>query len=105
MPILMFTANSLCHATSSEKRGRPRSQSAPAVLRSQKKQKQKKRKQLSEESMVAAIDAIKGGENVLRAAKQFGVPRQTVGDRVAKWQSCSWHETRTKVVSNVGRRE
>ena len=28
--------------------------------------------------MVAAIDAIKGGENVLRAAKQFGVPRQTL---------------------------
>ena len=33
--------------------------------------------------MVAAIDAVKGGENVLRAAKQFGVPRQTLGDRVS----------------------
>ena len=42
--------------------------------------------------MVAAIDAVKGGESVLRAAKQFGVPRQTL-------------EPRTKAVSNVCRRE
>ena len=33
--------------------------------------------------MAAAIDAVKGGESVLRAAKQFGVPRQTLGDRVS----------------------
>ena len=33
--------------------------------------------------MVAAIDAIKGGESVLCPAKQFGVPRQTLGDRVS----------------------
>ena len=66
-----------------KKRGRPQSRSAPAVLRSQKKQKQNKRKQWSEESMVAAIDAVKGGKSVLRAAKQFGVPRQTLGDRVS----------------------
>ena len=33
--------------------------------------------------MTAAIDAVKGGESVLRAAKQFGVPRQTLGDRVS----------------------
>ena len=52
--------------------------------------------------MVAAIDAVKGGDNVLRAAKQFGVPQQT---RSSKWQSCSWHELRTKAVSNVSRRE
>ena len=28
--------------------------------------------------MVVAIDAVKGSESVLRAAKQFGVPRQTL---------------------------
>ena len=33
--------------------------------------------------MAVAIDAVKGGESVLCAAKQFGVPRQTLGDRVA----------------------
>jgi len=33
--------------------------------------------------IVAAIDAVKGGENILRAAKQFGEPRQTLGDRVS----------------------
>ena len=37
--------------------------------------------------MAAAIDAVKGGESVLRVAKQFSVPRQTLGDRVLKWQS------------------
>ena len=33
--------------------------------------------------MEVAIDAVKGGESVLRAAKQFGVPRQTLGDRIS----------------------
>ena len=64
-----------------KKRGRPRSRSAPALLRSPKKAK--KRKQWSDESMAAAIEAVKGGESVLRAAKQYGVPRQTLGDRVS----------------------
>ena len=61
-----------------KKRGRPRSKSAPAVPK-----KVKKRKQWSEESMAAAVEAVKGGESVLRAAKQFGVPRQTLGNRVS----------------------
>ena len=62
--------------------GRPRSRSAPALLTSSKKVK--KRKQWSEESMVAATDAVKDGTmGVLRAAKQYGVPRQTLGDRVS----------------------
>ena len=74
------------------------SQSAPAV-----KKKQKKRKQWSEELMVVAIDAVKGSESVLHAAKQFGVPRQTWW--LSKWQSCSWHETWTKAISNICRRE
>ena len=33
--------------------------------------------------MATAIDAVKGGESVLRAAKQFSVPQQTLGDRVS----------------------
>ena len=34
--------------------------------------------------MVAAIDTVKDGTmGVLRAAKQYGVPRQTLGDRVS----------------------
>ena len=33
--------------------------------------------------MATAIDAVKGGESVLRAAKQFSVPRQALGDRVS----------------------
>ena len=42
-----------------------------------------KRKQWSEES-IAAIDAVKDVTiGVLRAAKQYGVPRQTLGDRVS----------------------
>ena len=45
--------------------------------------KAKIRKQWSIESMKAAVDAVKGGESVLRAAKQFGVPWQTLGDRVS----------------------
>ena len=34
--------------------------------------------------MVAAIDAIKTSESVLRATEQSSVPRQTLGD--CKWQ-------------------
>ena len=45
--------------------GKPRSKSAPAVLRTPTKPK--KRKQWSEEAMVAALDAVKEGESVLRA--------------------------------------
>ena len=83
LPILMFTANDSSHATSSEKERKATiSISTSKCLEVQKKTK-KKRKQWSEESMVAATDAVKGGESVLRAAKQFGVPRQILGDRVS----------------------
>ena len=60
--------------------GRPRSVSAPAVLRSPKKVK--KRKQWSNEAMETALDAVKNGESILRAAREHGVPRQTLRDRV-----------------------
>ena len=32
--------------------------------------------------MEAALDAVKNGESVLRAAREHGVPRQTLRDRV-----------------------
>ena len=62
------------------RRGRPRSKSAPAVLRTPTKCK--KRKQWSEEAMVAALDAVKEGESVLRASREHGVPRQTLRDQI-----------------------
>ena len=61
-------------------RGRPRSRSAPAVLLSSNTPK--KRKQWTDESMRSAIDAVKGGQKIWRAAKQHNVPRQTLQDRI-----------------------
>ena len=75
--------------------GRPRSVSAPAVLRSPKKVK--KRKQWSEEAMQAALDAVKNGESVLRAARENGVPRQTLSDRVSG-KVCSWYQAWAKAI-------
>ena len=57
------------------KRGRPTSNSCPPVLSTT-------RKQWSDESMLAAIEAVKNGEPLLRAAVTFGVPRTTLGDRI-----------------------
>jgi len=62
-------------------RGRPRSKSAPAVLVPAKSQK--KRKQWSDESMRLAIEAVKSGSTILRAATLHGVPRQTLQDRIS----------------------
>ena len=58
---------------------RPCSNSAPAVLKSPTK---KKRKQWSNDSMLAAFEAVKKGLPVRKAATQFGVPRTTLQDRV-----------------------
>ena len=60
--------------------GRPRSKSAPAVLRSPRRPA--KRKQWTNEAMVAALEAVKQGETILRAARTHGVPRTTLQDRV-----------------------
>ena len=61
-------------------RGRPRSrsQSAPPVLSSPKK-----RKRWTEASMQAALESVQSGVNVYRAAKEHGVPTQTLRDRVS----------------------
>jgi len=42
----------------------------------------KKKKQWSEASMAAAIEAVKNGTAVLRAAREHGVPRTTLHDRI-----------------------
>ena len=62
------------------RRGRPRSKSAPAVLSSPHK---KKRKQWSDESMLLAMEAVKNGTPIQRAAKLHGVPRTTLHDRTS----------------------
>ena len=59
---------------------RLRSRSAPAVLKTPTKPA--KRKQWSNESMEAALEAVKKGLPVRKAATQFGVPRTTLQDRV-----------------------
>ena len=69
-------------ATKKRKVGRPRSKSAPAILRSPGRPTKRKRKLWDSESMVAAMEAVKGGESILRAAKTHGVPRSTLQDRV-----------------------
>ena len=66
-------------AVKKQRIGRPRSKSAPAVLRSPKSPI--KRKQWSYETMVAALEAVKGGETILGAARTYGVPRSTLQDR------------------------
>ena len=75
----MFTATSHVMPPRAKKRGRPRSRSSPARLKSPRK----KRKQWSDESMTGAIDAVKGGQSISRAAKEFGISRQTLGDRIS----------------------
>ena len=62
--------------------GKPRSKSAPALLRTPTKRK--KRKQWSEEAMVAALDAVKEDESVFRASREqgIGIPRQTFHDQI-----------------------
>ena len=42
-----------------------------------------KEKQWSNESMLAALEVVKSGTPVLQAARENGVPRQTLDDRVS----------------------
>ena len=60
------------------KRGRPRSKSAPAVLRTPTKCKQ-----WSNDAMVSAMEEAERGMPVKHAARLFGVPKSTLRDRVA----------------------
>ena len=60
-------------------RRRPRSKSAPALVRSPLKRG--KRKQWSNEAMLAALEAVKHGTSIKRAALEHGIPRTTLSDR------------------------
>ena len=60
-------------------RKRLRSKSAPAVLQSSIKRG--KQKQWSDEAMLAALEAVKNGSSIKRAALEHGVPRTTLSDR------------------------
>ena len=62
-------------------RGSPRPLSAPPVMVTNVT-KAKKRKLWSNESMCAAMKAVKNGMNVRRAAVEHGVPRMTLRDRI-----------------------
>ena len=62
------------------KRGRPRSRSAPALLRGDLTVK--KRKQYSDELMKAVLESVKSGNSISRAACEHDVPRQTLQDCV-----------------------
>ena len=57
---------------------RIRSNSAPPVLQSPKK-----RLKWTNNSMIRAMDAVKQGSSVKRAAKQHGVSRTTLLDRIS----------------------
>ena len=57
---------------------RIRSKSAPAVLRSPRRGK---RKQWDEDAMLAALEAVRSGCSIKRAALEHGVPRTTLYDR------------------------
>jgi len=42
-----------------------------------------KQKQRSDDDMRSTINAVKGGENILRAAKLYNIPQQTLQDRIS----------------------
>ena len=64
------------------KQGRPRCKSAPASINVSLVQKSR-RKRWSNENMIAALEAVKNGTPVLRAALMYKIPRQTLYDRVS----------------------
>ena len=63
-------------------RPRKRSYSAPATLDCGSSNKTK-RKKWTNESMDKAIEAVKEGSSVQRAAIAHGIPRQTLHDRIS----------------------
>ena len=62
---------------------RKRSRSAPASLFRKSPNRPKRRKCWHEESMVAAIKAVEGGDPVSQAARDHGVPKTTFFDRIS----------------------
>ena len=63
---------------------RKRSRSAPVDLRrSTNRNRQKRCKNWLEESMKAALEAVKEGQSISQAARDHGVPKTTLYDRVS----------------------
>ena len=63
---------------------RKRSRSASASLRRVTNQTRRAmRKNWSDESMTAALEAVKKGESISQAAREHGVPKTTLYDRVS----------------------
>ena len=61
-------------------RGKPHAHSASAVLAINLI---KKHKLWTDESMCAAMEAVKGGTSIYRAAIEHGVPRMTYQNRIS----------------------
>ena len=61
---------------------RKRSTSVPATL-SVSPRVAKKRKEWNNENMTAALKAVEDGENLSRAARDHGIPKTTLYDRVS----------------------
>ena len=66
---------------------RIRSKSAPAVLRSPRREK---RKQWDEDAMLAALEAVRSGCSIKQAALEHGVPRTTLYDRHIREDHCEF---------------
>ena len=63
---------------------RKRSRSAPVDRRrSTNRNRQKRRNNWLEESMKAALEAVKEGQSISQAARDHGVPKTTLYDRVS----------------------
>ena len=61
--------------------GHPRSKSAPPTIRSTLTKL--KRMQWSNEAVSSAMEAVKSGQSVFRAALTYGVPKSTLHDRIS----------------------
>ena len=62
---------------------RKRPKSAPAVLFRGSKRRSEKRKTWSDDSMKAALKAVENGQSVSGAARDYGIPKTTLFDRVS----------------------
>ena len=66
------------HSSNKRRQGQPQSAPVPKSPR-----KVTTCKQRSEESMLVAIEAVKNGTAILQAAREHGVPRTTLYDRIS----------------------
>ena len=57
--------------------------SAPTILCRGSKRRSEKRKTWSDDSMKAALKAVEDGQSVNGAARDYGIPKMTLFDRVS----------------------